>query len=491
MKWFHAIGASGKATANVAKMFKKMGWFVTGSDAQFLPPASNIIIDNKIPFDLGYSYKHLTKKFWEVFLKNEKFNEYDVPWNGDILNIPEHPDLCLIVESATDKNKEYRYALLNNIPVKPYSQILGEYLVKGQSIVVIGSAGKTTSTALLTRILQEAGLDPSYMIGADVIDLNDSLKNTNSDWSVLEGDEYHSKTLSRGAKFLEYKPKYLVITNVGWEHFEVFPTRDDYFAEFKKVVDIIPDDGLIVASEQVASLLFKDVKCSVVKYGENTSNDFSYKIINDHKLEQEFEIFNLDKKILSGTTNLWGKYNIENIAGVIALIKSVSELNKKCSENLLKKVIREFKGPKKRLEVILNSEELIIIDDFGIAPERAKNSLATLRKKFPQANIISVFEPNSGSRPKDEVIFKEAYKDVFKDANLVIIPELSSFNKDLANENDFKNWLTELGVAIDISSIDSLVDKIKNSIITGKQNVVVFFSAYRLDQVAKELAALS
>src|SRR5260221_1622092 len=178
-KWFHAIGACGKTTANVAVMFKKMGWFVTGTDTQYLPPASHIIENNDIHFELGYSFKHLTKEFWEEKL-------------GQKLDIPQYPTLGLIVESATSKNKELLFAKKNNIDIRPYAQVLRDYLVKENSVAVIGTAGKTTTTALITFLLEKLNLYPSYMIGADTLDFNESLKNTGSKWSVIEGDEYFS-----------------------------------------------------------------------------------------------------------------------------------------------------------------------------------------------------------------------------------------------------------------------------------------------------------
>src|SRR5687768_13496658 len=128
LKWFHAIGACGKATAPITKMFKDMGWFVTGTDAQFSPPASDILTDNKIPFVEGYHFSHMTRSFWEEKLKTDKWEEGNAKFwleNGE-LNIADKPDLALIVESATSKNKEYMYAKVQGIDVRPYSQILGE-----------------------------------------------------------------------------------------------------------------------------------------------------------------------------------------------------------------------------------------------------------------------------------------------------------------------------------------------------------------------------
>src|SRR5204863_9531808 len=128
------------------KMFKDIGWFVTGSDLQFNPPASDLITRAEIPFVQDYHYSHLTRKFWEDKL-------------GSSLNIPDVPDLCLVVEHLSARNREYMFAKNKGIDVRPYSQILGEYLVKPESIVVVGTAGKTTTTGLLINIFHKLGLN--------------------------------------------------------------------------------------------------------------------------------------------------------------------------------------------------------------------------------------------------------------------------------------------------------------------------------------------
>jgi len=476
LKWFHAIGACGKATANVAKMFKDMDWFVTGTDMQFVPPASQILIDADIPTEVGYNYAHLTKKFWEQKL-------------GIKLNIPEHPTLGLIVESATSKNKEYLFAKKQNIDIRPFSQILKDYLVKPESIVIVGTAGKTTTTALTTFLLKNLELNPSYMIGADVIDFKDGLLNTNSDYSVLEGDEYYSKELSTGAKFLQYKPKYGVITKVSWEHVDIYPTEEEYVNEFKKFVEIIPADGLIIAKlndENIDNILMSS-KASIIRYGfiKNESeivgaaNCFYIKKNNDG-----YSILNSTKQVLvSDTTNLLGNYNLENILAayiIYTLILNQTDLNKFSS------IVSKFKGPKKRLEHLLKTDNLIVIDDFGVAPERAKNSLHTLKEAYPGYKITAIFEPNTGSRPNDLEIFNKIYENAFTDAEKIIIPDLND-NLELVKTDELTLRLKNLKFnAVHIAS-ENLITELKMNL--EPKTLIVFFSAFRLTQIAHNFVA--
>lgn len=518
MKWFHAVGVCGKSTGNVAKMFKDMGWFVTGSDLQYFPPMSDQLKGWEIPTVEGYHFSHLTKEFWETELKTK-------------IDVGEYPDLCLIVDTATPQNKEYLFAKKKNLDIRPFSQILGEYLVKPESIVVIGTAGKTTTTSLLVRLLQELKEDPSYMIGAEVIDIPNSLKNTDSNWSVMEGDEYHNPIISNGAKFLEFKPKYLVITNIGWEHQDVFETQERYIAEFAKAAEMVPDDGFIVAhaddknidkalknataqiyryklevednkisgsykgNEAASGELFGKKKLRMEEYDESESTSQNTWLVRDLG-DKHAIIDNNGETIFEFETSLLGKYNLENIlAAVIVILNTpADDPSDDSSEDLamfktVQETIKNFKGPKKRLEMIYKSDDLIIVDDFGVAPNRAENSLKTLRENFPQYTITAVFEPNSGSRINDLKTFNQLYKTAFKDADNVVIPDLSNLNTELLSAEEMTKRLIDLGFKASYIPSELLKENLQELKNSNKKNLIVFFSSYRLTQIAKGLVS--
>lgn len=475
-KWFHAIGVCGKTTANVAKMFKDMGWFVTGTDVQFIPPASTLLEQSQIPTEVGYSYLHLTKAFWENKL-------------GRKLNIPEHPNMGLIVESATSKNKELLYAKKNSIDIRPFAQILNEYLIKNESIVVVGTAGKTTTTALITFLLKELDYNPSYMIGAEVKDFDESIKNTNSNYSVIEGDEYYSKELSTGAKFLQYKPKYAVVTKVTWEHVDVYPTEEEYVKEFKKFIGLVPSSGIIIAKmhDKNIDIALTGFKASLLRYAYVASVDkiknYAANCFFITNVNNEYQIYNSKKELLvKGSTNLLGEYNLENILATFLIFNNVI---KHKDYNKFAHIISKFNGPKKRLEHLVKTANTIVIDDFGVAPERAANSLRTLKESYPDYKITAVFEPNSGSRPVDISTFNKIYKGAFDDADKVIVPTLSE-TPNLMQTEEFVNNLSKLKNNVLFVPTESLKSEIINKL-NGK-NLFVFFSAYRLTNIAQEVA---
>lgn len=491
IKWFHAIGVCGKTTSNIALMFKKMGWFVTGSDSQFFPPASTFLEKQNIPVVEGYHFTHLNRDFWE---DNQVVKDI---YSEEITQVRNHPDLCLIVESATSKNKEYLYAKTLGVDVRPYAEILSEYFIRPNSIVVVGSAGKTTTTALVTTILINLGLDPSYMIGAEVLDFELSLVKNNSRWSVIEGDEYYNKDLSKGAKFLQYSPKYLIITSLGWEHQDIYPSKEIYLEEFRKAVRMVPADGAVLAPAEVSEIdkvlsEFSDKR--IIRYKNTDAPKTGIWCVVENK--KIFSVFDPNGILcLTFTTSLLGKYNIENICGAVALAFNSAEILEQSGISIdelklkLVESIQNFKGPKKRLEILFKSENTIVIDDFAVAPERIINTIKTLKSEFPEFQIVTVFEPNSGSRPADSVTFKQMYKSAFLNTLRVIIPSLSNVDTSIASTDAFVTGLNSLGynaLHVDNSEIKNYLQADRQS--STEKYIYLFCSAYRLSEVAESVA---
>lgn len=474
-KWIHIIGICGKATSLVAYMFQNMGWFVTGSDIQYFPPASDFLIKHKIPHAQNYSYKHLTKSFWESL---------------NCAPPKEFPDLCLVISTVSTKNSQFKFAKAKNIPVMPMSKILGKYLVKENSIVVAGSSGKTTTTALCAFVLKNLGYDPSFMIGAETLNLEHSIQNTNSQWSVVEGDEYHNPNpmIEGRPKFLEYKPKYLILTNLEWEHHDIYDSFEKYLEAFEKLLLLLPEDGTLVYKyddlniQKLVSKLGNKIKARKITFGSHKQAMYSYDFeINDGS--NKFEIYRNLTKTVQGTTKLLGEYNVENITSVYALLDSL-ELN---LENY-GKIVGQFLGIKKRLEVLFESENLTIIDDFGVAPGRAKRSINTIKKYYPDKKIYVVYDPNSGSRIKNKEVFLKEYRDVFRNVDILFIPELTQFDDNLASRDEMISYLKELKF-----NVNETLDWLSEIKILVKKNrcIVAFLSSYKLTEDASNLASVA
>lgn len=495
MKWLHVIGICGRTTSNVALMFKKMGWFVTGSDSQFFSPALDVLLNNNIPYAEGYNYIHLSKEFW---LNDSNFKDYIIS-NFNVDSVSNIPDLCLVVESITAKNKELLFAKNKGIEILPFSKVLQKYLVKKESVVIVGSAGKTTTTALFVLALQKLGINPSYMIGAEVNGLEESLMNTDSIWSVIEGDEFYNPEISGNPKFMFFNPKYLVITNIGWEHQDIYKTQQDYVQSFVNLVKIVPKNGLILSKYSQNTKILKELSPNNLSFFDFKNGNYNSEYILDIQNPENIlfiEVknnrlfkFSVNKKDIK----LIGKFNYLNYLSLFAFLRETHFMQifdwEICKDVFLQ-IIREFKGAKKRLEILYQNNNLIVVDDFGVTPSRAKITLEILKENFSDFDLCVVFEPNSGSRTLNLDTLHDMYKDAFIYSNFIIIPNLSKpVSEPLIDANSLSELLKSFGYNAIFCETDKLEKFLLDLVLqykkSGRKLLIVFSSSYRLNDLTK------
>ena len=238
----HIIGISGVATSALAVAFHRTGWKVTGSDKGFFPPASTELENQGVSFYAGW---HPEKMIG----------------NGT-------PDIIIVGTASGTQNPETLYAKEHNIPMYSFAEAIGKFFVKEHSIVVTGTWGKTSSSALLSHILDQAGFDPTYMFGGISLSHDASARLTNSSWNIFEGDEYKSSPTDPTAKFFYYKPTHLMLTAVSWDHADLYPTEKDYFDTFKKLLLSLPSSGILVANIDNAGVnsILPSAACPLITY---------------------------------------------------------------------------------------------------------------------------------------------------------------------------------------------------------------------------------
>jgi UDP-N-acetylmuramate: L-alanyl-gamma-D-glutamyl-meso-diaminopimelate ligase len=397
----HFIGICGVAMSAVASALHKQGHVVTGSDSGFFPPVSTNLTNLGIPYYPGFHPEKMV-----------------APESGGV------PDLVIVGNAIATKNPELLYVQERVIPFKSFPEAIGEYLVKPHSIVVAGTYGKTTSSALLAHILKHAGLKPSYMTGGVTQDGSPSAEIGAGDWSVLEGDEYTTAKWDKRPKFAHYKPTNLLMTAVKWDHADVYPTEESYFDAFRKLLATVPKQdksGAIVACTDTEKLpaLIKEARRKFISYGKNEKADYRYEKIKQSTDGIEFDIVH-DGKAYHIKSLLLGAYNAENITGCFAMAHQIGVAPGDITDG-----IATFSGMKRRLEKRYENE-VTVIDEHAHSPEKARNALRTLRGIYPGL-IVSVYEPNSGNRTPQS---KSEYKDAFKDADTVVIPRLTKLKVD-------------------------------------------------------------
>ncbi len=412
----------------LAIAFKKAGFVVTGSDVGFFPPVSTNLKKYNIDFYPGWHPENMGE-----------------------------PDLVIVGNVAGSTNPEWLYVQEKKLNYKSYPEAIEEFFLKANSIVCAGTYGKTSTSALLSFILTQADYNPSYMFGGITVNdfdsaklilnpdtgVRDLSKPTNNElqkndaqsnvtaskdssvarlpqnemWSVLEGDEYKSSRWDNGAKFFHYHPTHLLLTDMKWDHADVYPTEELYFQAFEKLIKSVPENGLIVASEHIAYNIKH--KSKLITYGKNANNDYQYFDIIQNKEGIKFKIkYNANCYLLSAP--MLGEYMAENIAGAFAAANQIGIEPEKIIN-----AIAKFQGLKRRLEKRYVGE-VTIFDDIAHSPAKAKSVLENLKEIY-QSKIYCIFEPNGGNRQPESI---PGYDNNFTDADEIIIPRLTHIKQD-------------------------------------------------------------
>ncbi len=437
--WIHFLGICGRGAAGIARVMKKKGYYVTGSDQGVYPPMSDYLDQEDISYYKEYKSDHINKDIDLVVI------------GGNTLHIDPY-------------NVEVTKAKELGIKIIAWPELLAEHVMKKESVMVAGTYGKTTISALLVHMLQEANFDPSYMIGESVVGLDHNCEIGNSEYSVVEGDEHPTLGYSKLPKFAYFPPKYLVIMSAMWDHANIYPTENDFVGAFENLVKGLPEDGFIVADKEGANLekLISKSKCKVYWL----DND-KYKVVIDKSDNDQFGMkirLNLEDNLIEAESRLFGSHNARNIlAASLAAWKLGAPLG------AIKRAVEGFGGIKGRLELKFHSNLGSVYHDVGQHPGKAKGAVDALRWRFPDRKIIVVLDPQAS------VLHDSAslnwYDNAFNSADEVMVTQIAhrdTHGKDrvtgglivraIMKTQPNVNYFPE-----DESFIDSLKDKTKDN----------------------------
>ncbi|MEO8638092.1 MAG: Mur ligase family protein [Candidatus Taylorbacteria bacterium] len=460
-KHIHVVGIAGVATSAIAIALTNVGWKVTGSDKGFFPPVSDALEKASIPFYAGWHPEKMTQ-------------------NGT-------PDMVMIGGSGkSSKNPEMIFAREHNIPIFSYPEIIEKYFLRANSLVCAGTWGKTTTSALLSFIFEEAGKNPTYMFGGLSRSQNESAKLSEGDWSILEGDEYTGSQTDNVAKFLHYHPTHLLMTSIFWDHADVYSTPELYFRAFEKLIEKMGKKSVIVACRddlKATEICQKAEGAKIITYGKS-DGDYRYTDVKSGKEGISFVIEMGGEKFAIRSPML-GAFQAENISGAFAMALLCG-----INRDTIVVSIANFKGLKRRIEKRYGGE-ITVIDDIAHSPQKAKAVLSTLKEIY-SGNIYAVFEPNQGGRERSSL---PQYAHAFKDAYEIIIPKLSSIKSKIDSSKAFNLPLqgSELAKIISqthpkstyIESDDKLVKHLKETARPG--DCIVFLGSHSFRGMIVEL----
>ena len=386
----HIAGIAGKLMVRIAQALVEAGYDVTGSDPKEI---------------FGDAKRQLEEMGIDV-MPSQNDNTLD-PKTSVPGGKPQKPALVVIgnvMGPGYTEIKELlkRYNTDQPIPFISSIELIADYFIADKnSIGVAGSHGKTTTSALMAYITSRLELSPGYFIGGDPLNLESGFRvSKDGQWHVIEADEYDDIFWQKLAKFLSYKLKYTILTSIDHDHFDLYPTEEDYRLAFRRLLQQKPEDSLIVAYAENKGVqeVLKGYQKPFVTYGM-TSGD--YQPHNIQRLDDgttKFDVYKHNKKIKSlHLKRMMGlDYNILNALSAFALTYELSQQNG-WSPNTIVEAINDFAGTKRRQELIGEVNDIRIYDDFAHHEVAFKNTIQGFKTIFPKRTVWAVVEPRSNT----------------------------------------------------------------------------------------------
>ena len=385
----HLVAVCGTGMGALAVMLKSLGHRVTGSDENVYPPMSTVLSEQQIPVYEGFC----------------------------AANLDPQPDLVVIGNAVSRGNPEAEAVLDRKIRYASMPETLKSFFLWDRKpVVVAGTHGKTTTTALLAWVLTEAGLDPSYIVGGVPIGWQSGARLGSGDLFILEGDEYDSAFFDKRAKFLHYLPDTVIINNVEFDHADIYDSIDEIALSFRRLVNIIPGNGLLIGPEddEHVQALASHANCAIHTLGMSSGARWSARNVSFDPGGTSFDLYERDEHRARLSTGQLGDHNVRNTLAVVAAARQYG-----VSWPDLTRGLASFPGVKRRLEVRGEVNGITVYDDFAHHPTAVRATLDALGKAAPGRRTWAVFEPRSATTIRRN--FQDDYATAFDQADHVLI----------------------------------------------------------------------
>jgi len=379
-KHVHVIGIGGSAMAPLAGMLREQGFRVTGSDSGVYPPASTLLES------LGISFFH----------------------SFDAAHMQPAPDLVVVGNIIARGNPELEEVLDRKIPYRSMPEILEEvFLPQRHSIVVSGTHGKTTTTAMLAWIFQTAGKRPNFLVGGVAENFGKSYGLGGGEEFILEGDEYETAFWDRGPKFFHYHPDDLIVTSLEYDHADIYPDFETYQLAFRRLVNLVPRRGRVVIwgdTEDSGPALRRAAEkafCPVATYGFNAGNDW---VASDFAMAGEtmrFRVAHQGKAFGEFGLVATGQHNVLNAMAALIVAQG-----RGISAEAIAKGLATFRSVKRRMDVRGEIGGVLVVDDFAHHPTAVKATIEAARGRWPGRRLWAILEPRSNSMRRK--VFQDA-----------------------------------------------------------------------------------
>jgi UDP-N-acetylmuramate: L-alanyl-gamma-D-glutamyl-meso-diaminopimelate ligase len=438
---------------SVAVALCDRGFKVTGSDENVFPPMSIFLGKKGIVLKEGYRAE----------------------------NIPADADVVVIGNAIKRGNPEVEAVLSRKLLYLSLPEVLKNYFLRGRhNLVVTGTHGKTTTTALLAWIMEKAGRKPGYFIGGLPKNFGQGARLNHSKYFVIEGDEYDTAFFDKRSKFIHYLPELVIVNNIEFDHADIFSNLDEIKLSFRRLLNIVPQNGMVVLNGDDANCVdvAKDCLAQLIEVGFSKNcaqriRDVAYSSSGSRfKLgEETFEI------------PLIGEFNVRN-AAMAATAARFYDVPKTKVDNAFKR----FSGIARRQEVRGEARGVKVIDDFGHHPTAIAHTMQALRHRYPGHRIWAVFEPRSNTTRR--AVFQQRLSDALKAADGVFISQVAKLEQIPENERlnpeAVVNAIQESGrPAFYEENADAIVNRIVPML--RAQDIVAVFSNGGFDRIHEKL----
>jgi UDP-N-acetylmuramate: L-alanyl-gamma-D-glutamyl-meso-diaminopimelate ligase len=452
---FHFLGICGTAMASVAAALQERGLKVTGSDDNVYPPMSTFLQEKGIALKQGYRAE----------------------------NIPGDADVVVIGNAMKRGNPEVEAVLNRKLFYLSLPEVLKNHFLRGRhNLVVTGTHGKTTTTALLAWIMEKAGRKPAYLIAGLPKNFGQGARLNDSKYFVIEGDEYDTAFFDKRSKFVHYLPELVIVNNIEFDHADIFKNLDEIKLSFRRLLNIVPQNGMVLLNGDDPNCVevARDCMAQMIEVGfsKNCAQQ-----IRDVAYSPDASRFKLGEDTFE--IPLIGEFNVRN-AAMAAMAARFYDVPKSKIDNAFK----SFAGVARRLEMRGQARGVKVIDDFGHHPTAIAQTLQALRRQYRGHRLWAVFEPRSNTTRR--AVFQQQLPEALQLADGVFISQVARLEQIPENERlkpeKVVAAITKAGrSAFYEQNADAIVDRIVP--ILRPKDVVVVFSNGGFDNIHDKLLA--
>jgi len=386
----HLLGIAGAAMAPVAGMLRDRGFRVTGSDVNVYPPASTLLDSLGIKWNEGYREENLRPA----------------------------PDLAVIGNAISRGNPELEYILDEKIPYCSMPQLLENHFIPGHSsIVVAGTHGKTTTTAMLAWIFHVAGRRPDFLIGGVAPNFGDrSYGLGGGEEFIVEGDEYDTAFFDKAPKFLHYHPEELILSSLEFDHADIYPDLASIALQFRRLVNLVPRRGRILYWGESADLkrVVEKAFCRTETFGLSADCDWSAGDIVWHDEATEFRVAFHGNEVARIRIPVAGRHNVLNALSAVALA-----YGRGVECDAISAALAGFRSVRRRMEIKGEPGGILVVEDFAHHPTAIRLTLEAARMRWPGRKIWAALEPRSNTMRRK--VFQDALPNALSTADSVLI----------------------------------------------------------------------